>query len=139
VWLSPTKESRRTSVSLEPRDGLAFTRYCFTLKLYCESLSFFCCPPQTANAYPIAILLHTHCAIYTPPPTLPLNAIHHTILVMAISCKGQGTARGCVPRRGRITSIINRYIHIVKTRRWECDRSGSRTHVLWVHDWGPYH
>jgi len=23
----------------------------------------------------------------------------------------------------------------VKTRRWECDRTGSRTHVLWVHDW----
>jgi len=28
---------------------------------------------------------------------------------------------------------------VVKTRRWECDRTGSRTHVLRVHDWGPYH
>jgi len=27
----------------------------------------------------------------------------------------------------------------VKARRWECDRTGSRTHVLWVHDWGVYH
>jgi len=27
----------------------------------------------------------------------------------------------------------------VKTRRWECDRTGSRTHVLWVHDWGQCH
>jgi len=28
---------------------------------------------------------------------------------------------------------------VVKTRRWECDRTGSRSHVLWVHDWGLYH
>jgi len=34
-------------------------------------------------------LLHDHCAIYARPPTLPFDAIHHTILVMAISCKGQ--------------------------------------------------
>jgi len=34
---------------------------------------------------------------------------------------------------------IYTYIHTVKTRRWECDRTGSRTHVLWVHDWGQYH
>jgi len=26
----------------------------------------------TCKAYPIAILLHDHCAIYTPPPTPPL-------------------------------------------------------------------
>ena len=25
------------------------------------------------------------------------------------------------------------------TRRWECERTGSQTHVLWVHDWGRYH
>jgi len=47
---------------------LAFTRYCFTSKLYCESLSSFCRPPPTCKAYPIAILLHDHCAIYAPPP-----------------------------------------------------------------------
>ena len=46
-------------------------------------------PPPTCEAYPVAILLHDHCAIYALPPTLLLYAIHNTILVMAISCKGQ--------------------------------------------------
>ena len=77
---------------------LAFTRDSFTSKLYCGSLSFLCCPLQTCNACPVAILVHGHCAIYAPPPTLPLYAIHHTLLVMAISlCKGSqqgGIIRG---------------------------------------------
>jgi len=46
-------------------------------------------PPPTYKAYPIAILLHDHCAIYALPPIPPLYVVHHTILVMAISCKGQ--------------------------------------------------
>jgi len=45
--------------------------------------------PPTCTAYPIAILLHDYCVIYDPPPTPLLYAIHHTILVMTISCKGQ--------------------------------------------------
>jgi len=49
---------------------LAFTRYCFTAQLYCGSLSS-CNPPPPCNAYPIAILLHYFCAIYTPQPTPP--------------------------------------------------------------------
>jgi len=47
--------------------------------------------PPTCKAYPIAILLHDYCAIYDPSPTPLLYAIHHTILVMTISCKGQDT------------------------------------------------
>jgi len=50
----------------------------------------FIAPPSTCKAYPIAILLHDHCAIYALPPTPLSYAIHHTILGMAISCKGQG-------------------------------------------------
>ena len=79
-------EGGRRDTGWGPR--LAFTRYCFTLKLYCGSISSFYCLPPTCNAYPIAILLHTHCAIYVPPPTLPLYPTQHTILVMAISCIG---------------------------------------------------
>ena len=45
-------------------------------------------PPPTCKAYPIALVLCDHCAIYARQTTPPLNAIHHTILVMAISCKG---------------------------------------------------
>jgi len=68
------------------------TRYCFTSKLYCGSLSPVYCPPPPSNAYPIAKLPYAYCAIYAPPSTLPLYAIHHTILVMTVSCKGQNLA-----------------------------------------------
>ena len=57
-----------------------------------ESIILLLTPP-TCEAYAIEILLHDHCAIHAPPPTPPLNAIHHTILAMAISCKGQLAAR----------------------------------------------
>jgi len=70
-------------------NGLVITRYGFTLKLYCGSQSSFYCPPPTWKAYPIAILLHGHCAIYAHSTDPPFYAIHHTILGMAISCKGQ--------------------------------------------------
>jgi len=50
-------------------------------------------PPPTCKVYPIAILLHNQCAMYALPPTLPIYAIHHTMLVMAISCKGQPNSR----------------------------------------------
>jgi len=45
--------------------------------------------PPTRIAHTIALLLHAYCAIYDPPPTALVYAIHHTILVMAISRKGQ--------------------------------------------------
>jgi len=47
-----------------------------------------CIAPPTCKAYPIALLLHDHCAIYVSPLTLLFYAIHHTILMMATSCKG---------------------------------------------------
>jgi len=50
-------------------------------------------PLPTCKAYPIAILLHGHWAIYALLPTPVLYAVNHTILVKAISCKGQ-TRRG---------------------------------------------
>ena len=46
-------------------------------------------PPPTCIARTLAILLHVYCAIYDAPPTPLVYAIHHTILVIAISCKGQ--------------------------------------------------
>jgi len=59
-------------------------------------------PPPTCIARTIAILLHVYCARYDDPPTPPLYAIHYTILVMTISCKGQsvrhrlGACDGCM-------------------------------------------
>jgi len=74
----------------ERRGGLALTRYCFTIKPSSwESIILLLTPP-TCKAYPTAILLHDHCAIHAPPPTPPLNAIHHTILAMA---KGRSDQR----------------------------------------------
>ena len=46
-------------------------------------------PPPTCIARTIATLLHVYCAIYDAPPTPLVYAIHNTILIMAISCKGQ--------------------------------------------------
>jgi len=45
-------------------------------------------PPLIRITHTTAILLRDCCAIYDVPPTLPLNAIHHTILVRTMSCKG---------------------------------------------------
>jgi len=45
-------------------------------------------PPPISITHTTAILLRDCCAIYDPPPTLPVYAIRHTILVMTISCKG---------------------------------------------------
>jgi len=59
--------------------------------------------PPTCKAYPIAILLHDYRAIYDPPPTPLLYAMHYTILGMAISCKGQVEYKGpqcLLPPRG---------------------------------------
>jgi len=54
------------------------------------------------------LLLQYYCtsiAQYTTPPPTPLwYAIHHTILVIAISCKGQG---GC---RGRRRSGVDQFL-----------------------------
>ena len=72
--------------------ALAFTRYCLTSN-YCSSHYILLLPPLTCKAYPIGMLLHDHCAIYAPPPAdpSPFYAIHRTILVTPISCKGQST------------------------------------------------
>jgi len=99
-------------------------------------------PPSTCTARTIAILLHVYCAIYDAPPTPLVYAIHHTILVIAISCKGQlatqrhalalGTGRVCVCRvSGRrhqsadkgqcLSSTLNRF-----TDTWHSGRAHSK-------------
>ena len=52
-------------------------------------------PPSTVLriAHAIAVLLHDRCAMQDPPPTPLVYAIYHTKLGLAISCKGQHTAR----------------------------------------------
>jgi len=67
--------------------SLAFTRYSFTSSLLCMNQSSFYCPSHYCNT--IARLLYN---IRPPPPTTLLCATNHTILVMAILCKGQPVA-----------------------------------------------
>ena len=54
--------------------------------------------PPHLQSLPYSNIVHDHCAIYAPPPTAPFYAIHHIILVIAISCEGQysGTLHGLV-------------------------------------------
>jgi len=85
---------------------LAFTRSCFASKLYCGNPSSVYPPLPTCKAYPIAILLHDCWAIDALLPTPLLFAIHHTVLVMAISCKGQVEARSA--SRIRISRLRNK-------------------------------
>jgi len=86
---------------------LAFIRYCFTSKLNCGSQSSLYCPP-TCKAYPILQYYCTTIAQHTPPPTdAPLYAIHHTILVIAISCKGQPSL--AVARTGLFSVAVRAY------------------------------
>jgi len=48
-----------------------------------------CIAPSICIAHTIAILSHDSCAIYDPYPTPLVYTIHHTILAVAILCKGQ--------------------------------------------------
>jgi len=69
---------------------LASTRYCFTSELYCESQLSFYCPLHLQSLPYCNTIARVLCNIRPPPPNPPVYAMHHTILVMAISCKGQG-------------------------------------------------
>ena len=96
IWLLTTYVRNRSTgynpVCVPPTSG------CIAFSLY-KILSHFkdllwvsiilVLPPPICKAYPIAIPQHDHCAIHARPPTPSLFAIHHTQLVMAISCKGQ--------------------------------------------------
>jgi len=85
----------RMDASVRTVLSLAFTRYSFTPKLSCTSQSFLYCP------------FHLHCPDYCntiarlmrniqPPPDPLVYAVHHTTLVVAISCKGQFFLYVCI-------------------------------------------
>jgi len=91
------------STRRSPSRTLAFTRYSFTSKLYCGSQIILLLPlPPTCKAYPLAILLHDHCAIYVPPPPPALYAIHHTILVITYRVKAKAALPPLVQSTGHL-------------------------------------
>ena len=82
-------------------EWLAFTRYCFTLKLLGGSHSLFHFEASWWESFILSFPPHLQSLHYCnttarllrntrpPPPTPGLYAIHHTLLEMAILCKGQ--------------------------------------------------
>ena len=86
---SQEENSGRERDKAQLRQNLAFTIYSFTSKLLCTNQPSF--PPPRPPALPI--LVQYECPIIgqytTPLPTSRLYAIHNTILVITISCKGQ--------------------------------------------------
>jgi len=84
----------------------------------CTNWSSFYCPPPTRIAHTIALLLHYFCAVYDPPPTPLVYAIHHTIWVKAISCKGQA---------GTVSSSDTRKVNPSDTRKESVEAVQSST------------
>jgi len=71
--------------------NLAFERYCFNFKLLWVAIILLLLPPHLQSlpyCNTIAGPLRN-----IPPPPLPLYVIYHRLLVMAMSCKGQGNTR----------------------------------------------
>ena len=83
----------------------------------------FNCPPPARIAHTIALLLHDYCALYDPPSTPLLYAIHHTILVMPISSKGQQTGR---PHTGTKSATLFQQVKNASTKRARPNRKRYR-------------
>jgi len=77
-------------------------------------------------AHIVAILWHDYWARY-PAPDLPLYAIHHTLLVITISCESQGCDSNS-PRRGDWVSrlLVSFLIWNIRLRLW-----GSGSYDMW--------
>jgi len=95
------REDRRRVARRHARYLLAFTRYSFTYRLLRTNQPSFhsrrlpALPTLVQYYYTIIGQYNT-----TPLPTSRLYAIHHTILVITILCKGQGTSDGGGRRAG---------------------------------------
>jgi len=76
-----------------PTAALGLFKIFFYFEALCTNQSSFCCPPQPTLPKPFQY----HCTCIAqctpPPPTRVLCSIHHTILVVAISCRVQGCLR----------------------------------------------
>jgi len=73
---------------------MAFTRYSFTHRLLCMNQTSLYSSRPPALATPLRYYCTTIGQYTSPPPTPLLHAIHYTVLVITISCKGQGNKWG---------------------------------------------
>ena len=79
---------------------------------FCARINHLLLPPPTRISHTIALLLHDYCAIYDPTPTPLVYSIHHTVLVMAISCKAQVNPRNPEFRLPRDYPIHLMYVYV---------------------------
>jgi len=85
-----------------------------------ESILFDCSLP-THIAHTITQCGRTTIARYTThdaPPTPLLYAIHHAVLIVAISCKGQGTVRRMGEASNKLISILCTYLYLYRSAGW---------------------
>jgi len=75
-------------LTLYPNSSPGLYKIFFHLFVFVQEPIIPLLPPPISIAHTTAIRLRDFCAIYDLPPTLPVYAIHHTILVMTIACKG---------------------------------------------------
>jgi len=57
-----------------------------SLQILLALITYSVLAPRTCIVHTIAIRLRDYRTIYAPPPTLLVYAMHHTILIMAVSC-----------------------------------------------------
>ena len=102
---------------------MAFARCCFASRLLCRNQSSLYCPPPPV----LPALSQYYCmpiAQYAALPRPPLlHGIHYTILVMAISCKGQ-----CARSSATVTGHQGRcpQLHTHQS----IDRRSSQSHTI---------
>jgi len=89
--------------------------------------------PPTCKAYTIAILLHSYCAMYAPPPTPPFYAVNHTIWVMAISCKGQFPSRSGWKKNSSVWTIQGWIVEAESTQLYLHWNSSPSSNIrVWI-------
>ena len=81
-------------------------------------------------AHTVAILLHGYWAIYDPPSTSLWYVIHHTILVITISCKGQAATQRPLGRPSQLGGLIQFLVVEISSLRSDsplhiCTRASS--------------
>ena len=107
---------------------MAFTRQCFTSKLLCTNQSSFNCPLPPALPALLQYVCTSIAQYMTPPPPFPVYTIHHIILVIAISCKGQAAPHSSMSVFG-FTRIRLTRVHTSIPPLWYCARGRRRIRI----------
>jgi len=82
-------------------------------------------PTSTCIVHSGAIRLHDHLIVYDTLSDLPLYAIHHTILVISISCKGQHVLsyyNPSYPQANRLSDVGSKNQDMLKLQQTSEDR-----------------